>query len=527
MLGAGHGGETMNGRVPGKVRNMAGRAAAVLRRAGMLLCGVMPVFFARVGDGVAALWRRILALPASKKSLRLRLSVFFSLFMLAAWLAAAFFTWQICRGYIDEFFDSQQMVVAKTLSVADIAAEPGNIPKLKDMLPKVDKRAVGRLEDEAIGFAVFSSDGKRLLTDGKKGRRFVFEGSRRGFVNAPLHDDDDVWRILWLPSADGRKVIAVGQELDYRRDMALEMLAGQILPWLVLLPVLLAGLFILLTRELAPLRAMASELQARRPEDSSPLDTMRLPLEVLPMADALNGFFARTKAMLTRERSFLSDAAHELRTPLAGLRIQAQVAAQPGMDEETRREALSFLRQGIDRCSRLMEQLLALSRLEASAVPFRPESSSGETVNWASLLEEYLPSYRARLEANGIRLESQLATLNAAVPGNSGLLSMLLRNILENAAAYTPEGGLIRVSLERGSLAVQNDCRPLPEEYVARLGERFFRPPGQDKAGSGLGISIVMRIAALHGFRLDIRTEKNAPGFSSSSFLVRLNWTER
>ena len=509
--------------VPDGFSGMFGRLAGMLGRAAVRLCGAMPGLFHHARTLASALWQRVLTLPVSKKSLRLRLSVFFSLFMVTAWLAAAFFAWQICRDYIDEFFDSQQMVVAGALAGADVSGEPGNLPGLRDMLPGVDKHARGSLEEEAIGFALFSPDGKKLLTDGEKGRRFSFEPSRRGFVNAPLHDDDDIWRILWMNSRDGRHVVAVGQELDYRRDMALEMLAGQILPWLVLLPVLLAGLFILLTRELAPLHAMASELCSRRPEDSSPLDTGRLPSEVLPMADALNGFFARTKAMLTRERSFLSDAAHELRTPLAGLRIQAQVAAQPVMEEQTRREALFFLRQGIDRCSRLMEQLLALSRLEHAA-----DASGGalaeSTVNWASLLEEVLPAYRLRLEESGIRLESQLVTLNAEVRGNSGLLSMLLRNVLENAASYTPEGGLVRVTLERESLVVQNDCPALPEEYVARLGERFFRPPGQDKSGSGLGISIIKRIAALHDFRLDVRILQDSPGFSSSSFCVSLFW---
>ena len=510
-------------RMADRFSGISGRLAGTLERAVRRLYRSMPGLFRCARSAAFALWRRVLALPVSKKSLRMRLSVFFSLFMAAAWLTAAFFSWQTCREYIDEFFDSQQMVVAKALAVADVSGDLGAMPSLKELLPGADKHAVGSLEEEAIGFALFSPDGKRLLTDGKKGRRFAYEPVRRGFVNAPLYDDDDIWRILWVNSRDGRHVIAVGQELDYRTDMALEMLEGQILPWLILLPVLLAGLFVLLTRELAPLHALASELRSHRPEDASLLDTARLPSEVLPMAESLNGFFARTNAMLTRERSFLSDAAHELRTPLAGLRLQAQVAAQPGVDDQTRREALFFLRQGIDRCSRLMEQLLALSRLESSAD--NAHGPLAETVvNWASLLQEALPAYRTRLEESGLHLESQLVTLSAEVRGNPGLLSMLLRNVLENAASYTPDGGLVRVTLERESLVVQNDCRPLPEEYAARLGERFFRPPGQDRAGSGLGLSIIMRIAALHGFRLEVRTEKDAPGFSHDSFRVSLYW---
>lgn len=503
-----------------------GRAGNAMLRVAEAAAKAIPGLLLSLFRMPAALWQRILSLPVSRKSLRLRLSLFFSLFMLAAWLAAALFSWQTCRSYIDEFFDSQQMLVARTLAVADISRAPEELPRIGDMLPGVKKHAFGELEDEAIAFAIFSPQGERLLTDGKKGRRFLFEPSRRGFIDAPLRDDDDTWRILWMNSSDGRHIIAVGQELEYRSDMALEMLEGQLLPWLILLPVLLAGLFILLTRELAPLRSMAAGLRTRDPEDTSTLDLNRLPSEVLPMAESLNGFFTRTKDMLTRERSFISDAAHELRTPLAGLRIQAQVAAQPGMDAETRKEALSFLRQGIDRCSRLIDQLLALSRLEASTMP--GNKSSGDlprsSVVWSDLLAEYLPAYSQRLEKAGLRLESQMSSLSAGVQGNAALLSMLLRNLLENAAAYTPEGGLVRVTLEHGTLTVQNDCACLPEEYVARLGERFFRPPGQEKSGSGLGISIVRRIAAIHGFRLYIGMEKNVPGFSSCSFKATLSW---
>lgn len=483
--------------------------------------------FFRIGNAVRGLWNRLLSQPASRRSLRLRLSLFFSLFMLASWLAAALFTWQTCRDYINEFFDSQQMVVAKTLAVADLTRAPKKIPKLGDMMPGVKKHGFGQQEEDAIAFAVFSPDGRRLLADGKKGGRFPFEPSRRGFINEPLRNDDDAWRILWINSRDGKYVIAVGQELEYRSDMALEMLGGQMLPWLILLPVLLGGLFLLLTRELAPLRSMAADLQSRQPEDDTPLDLQKLPSEVLPMAQSLNGFFARTGEMLTRERSFISDAAHELRTPLAGLRIQAQVAAQPGMNPETRNEALAFLRQGIDRCSRLIDQLLALSRLEASHGSGSSGSIDGlalSTVSWNELLAQALPSYGPRLEQAGIHLESRMASLSASVEGNKALLAMLLRNLLENATAYATEGGLIRITLEQRSLTVQNDCACLPEESVKRLGERFFRPPGQEKTGSGLGLSIVRRIAAIHGFRLSIGMENHAPGFSDCSFKVTLSW---
>ena len=483
-----------------------------------------PGLFLYLRDLILKGWKRILGLPASQKSLRLRLSIFFSLFMLMAWLAAAFFAWQTCRDYIDEFFDSQQMAMAGTLSVADVTRSPEQLPRVTDMLPGVDKHNFGELESDAIAFAIFSPDGQLLLANGDKGKDFIFDPSRRGFTDSAIKNDDDIWRILWMNSRDGHYVIAVGQELEYRQDMALEMLEGQLVPWLILVPVLLAGLFILLTRELAPLRSMAGDLRSRTPEDTTPLPLKRLPSEVLPMAESLNGFFLRTREMLTRERSFISNAAHELRTPLAGLRIQAQVAAQPGIDQDSRTDALAFLRQGIDRCARLIDQLLALSRLEASSGTDSPLLKNFSPVSWTNLLETFLPEYQARIDHSKIRLESHLSTLEATVQGNPTLLSMLLRNVLENAAAYTPEGGLIRITLEQHRLVVQNDSDCLPDDQFSRLGERFFRPPGQTKTGSGLGLSIIGRIASIHGFRLAIEQEKNAPGFSPCSFKVSLTW---
>ena len=181
---------------PAPIRTLFGKTGRLCASAAARAARMAPGLFFRVRRLAARLWTRILSLPVSHKSLRLRLSLFFSLFLLTAWLAAALFTWQTCREYINEFFDSQQMLVARTLAVADVTRAPDELPRVDDMLPGVKKHALGELEDEAIAFAIFSTDGQRLLADGKKGQRFPFEPSRRGFVDEPLRGDDDVWRIL-------------------------------------------------------------------------------------------------------------------------------------------------------------------------------------------------------------------------------------------------------------------------------------------------------------------------------------------
>lgn len=513
---------------PGAKRPCSRAARAVLAGMRKGLDG-MDRLFAR---GLPRLRQAMEGRPGERtgiKSLRLRLSLFFSLFLAAAWLTAAVFAWKECREYIDEFFDTQQMLFAKQLATADFSDAVTSLPRNKQVMPGVKKKSLGNQEDEALGFAVFTREGERILTDGEKGGRFPFEARAKGFSNVRLTGKKDVWRIVRLNSTDGRHVIAVGQELEYRHDMAFDLLGKQIMPWLLLLPVLLIGLFMLLSRELAPLHAIADELRARNPESTAPLDVSKAPSEVLPMVDALNGFFSRTNAMLARERSFISDAAHELRTPLTGLRIQAQVAARRETPPAARQEALGFLRQGIDRCARLVDQLLVLSRLEALRDPdagpeYRPAGLSSGPVAWAAVLEEFMEEYRPRAEARGITISSRVVSFDAATQGYPALASMMLRNLFENALNYTPEHGHIQVTLEHDRLVVRNTCADLPDEYASRLGERFFRPPGQEEPGSGLGLSIVKRIAELHRFTVAIRTLRSTPE-TPGSFEASVVWS--
>lgn len=512
-----------------------GRLAA----AGVKIIPLSRIAIEKIGEGVVQgrkFLRRAREVrhnkPAVGKSLRLRLVVFFSIFLAVAWLIAAVSAWKEAKGHIDEFFDTQQMVFAKTLATIDFSGDVGALPRNKTAFPGISKKLLGAQEDDALGFAVFTLTGKRTATDGKKGRRFTFDPNAKGFSNTSLAGKKDVWRIVRLNSADGKHIVAVGQEMEYRQKMALDMLGKQILPWLLLLPILVCGFIALLSRELAPLRAMAKQLRARSPEDATLLNTDKIPSEAMPMAESLNSFIFRTNVMLARERSFVSDAAHELRTPLAGLRVQAQVASQEGIAPNVREEALQFLRLGIDRCSRMIEQLLALSRLEAQTETTTDGKAlvPGLTpcrVEWAALLDEALQECRPKLDMKQIRLDCRITSLNAASQGRPTLIAMMVRNLLDNAANYAPCGGHIRVRLEKQRLRIENDAIKLPKEYAARLGERFFRPPGQEETGSGLGLSIVKRIAEIHAFALVVETLETAENPDEwTTFRVDVSWRQ-
>ncbi|TXE51560.1 two-component system sensor histidine kinase QseC [Serratia bockelmannii] len=442
-------------------------------------------------------------------SLRLRLILIFSLLALLTWSTASMVAWVMSRNTINEVFDTQQMLFAKRLATAnlgDLLADESarSLPKTKKLVHH-GKR--GEQDDDALAFAIFDRDGKMLLNDGENGADFLFDGEREGFTDGERKGDDDSWRLVWLTSPDGRYRIVVGQEWDYRRDMALGMVTGQLVPWLATLPVLMLLIALMVGRELRPLRAVAAGLRRRAPDDATPLDARQVPTEVRPLVDALNALFSRINALLVRERRFTSDAAHELRSPLAALRVQTEVVQLAGDDAPMREHALDNLTVGIDRATRLVDQLLTLSRLDSLS-----DLAELAPIDWNDLVTMTLAEQDRQAHAAGVTLRYEHRGTPPPRQGETLLLSLLLRNLLDNAVRYTPQGGVVTVTLSERSLTVEDDGPGVTAEHLARLGERFYRPPGQEQTGSGLGLSIVQRIAGLHGLQISF-ANRSAGGF--------------
>ncbi len=442
-------------------------------------------------------------------SLRLRLILIFSLLALLTWSTASVVAWVMSRNTINEVFDTQQMLFAKRLATANLGGlladeSARSLPKTKKLVHH-GKR--GEQDDDALAFAIFDRDGKMLLNDGENGADFLFDGEREGFTDGERKGDDDSWRLVWLTSPDGRYRIVVGQEWDYRRDMALGMVTGQLVPWLATLPVLMLLIALMVGRELRPLRAVAAGLRRRAPDDATPLDARQVPTEVRPLVDALNALFARINALLVRERRFTSDAAHELRSPLAALRVQTEVVQLAGDDAPMREHALDNLTVGIDRATRLVDQLLTLSRLDSLS-----DLAELAPIDWNDLVTMTLAEQDRQAHAAGVTLRYEHRGTPPPRQGETLLLSLLLRNLLDNAVRYTPQGGVVTVTLSERSLTVEDDGPGVTAEHLARLGERFYRPPGQEQTGSGLGLSIVQRIAGLHGLQISF-ANRSAGGF--------------
>ena len=430
------------------------------------------------------------------RSLQARLMLVLLLIVPATWLAASAAAVWLAQREVDELFDTQMAQFARQLLAIDVhGMRPDDPPKLKHLLAGADK---GRMDNDDMGLAIWDAQGRQVLCDGR-GRRFDYEPARRGFHDFIGHDHHHDWRLLYLPAPDGSRMVAVGQKLGLRQEMVWSVVKAQLLPWMVGLPLMLLAILFALRRELAPFRRLADAIAARAPDDNSPAPD-EVPLEVRPLVRALNALFVRIGRMLEHERRFTADAAHELRTPLAALRVQAEVLALTP-DEGGRRHALSQLQLGIERAGRLVEQLLALSRLDPLQNP-----RQREPVDWGRLAEGLMAELAASADGVEWRLDWRCAPEKALpLAGDATLVGLMLRNLLENACRYGPADGAVELRLEADAVSVLDRGPGIAPEWLERVRERFFRPPGQEQPGSGLGLSIVERIAELHGLRLVLR----------------------
>lgn len=441
-----------------------------------------------------------------KNSLGRRLLLGLSLATLLIWSVASISVWQFAKADANEVFDAQQVLLAKRLAASDLK----NLLKSGDF-PRggfnADKR---HYDDDALAFAIFTAKGERVLSDGDNGDNFIFE-DKIGFSEGAIVDDDDSWRIFWQPAANGNLRIAVGQEMEYREEMVGKLVFGQLGVWLLGLPVLLLVTFYLIRQALLPINQLSKELANRKASDLSRLDSASLPQEIQPLVTGFNQFLVRTEALLARERQFISDAAHELRSPLAGLRIQTEVAQLAGENAEMRETALQHLTQGIDRATLLVEQLLMLSRLE-----HQQNLENQENIDWAELLQS-LVAERERLAApKHIKLSLSMESVPKTALGQVLLLQQMVGNLIDNAIKYCPEGSEIRVILATDKLIVADNGNGVAPAHLKHLGQRFYRLAGQNEKGSGLGLSIVKRIAALHQYHVyleNIETNGQICGF--------------
>jgi signal transduction histidine kinase len=352
------------------------------------------------------------------------------------------------------------------------------------------------LADEQLDFVVqiWSVDGRSIYAT--RAHNALPSRALLGF--ADIEVEGQTWRTFSV--ATPTRVIQVAQPRQIRKRLAADAAWHSVLPLLFLTPLLALAGWWLSALTLAPLRRVAGQL-SQRSQLVQPLPAQGLPDEIAPLVSALNGLLQRLGETMDNQRAFVSDAAHELRSPLTALKLQLEALKRAG-DDEQRRQAQAMLGSGIERAVRIVEQLLVLARSEpgAPAGPMEP-LDLGELVRQA--VADTVPYAVSRGSEFDLQADDEVKVL-----GDRSALPLLVRNLVDNAVRYSPHGARIelRVFAGQGAPVLQvDDSGPgIPADERARVFDRFYRSASAGEEGSGLGLAIVRSVAARHGAEVSL-----------------------
>lgn len=438
-----------------------------------------------------------------KPSLRLRLLALLLTTVLLTWAAAALFAWRDARDEIGEMLDAQLAQSAGL--IASQLVRPVGDPAVVT-LPRKDKN------DDEIAFQVWdSSNTLRLRSANAPETRL--SGTVEGYSDAAVAGGG--WRLFSHWDEGGKYLVQVGERHELREELA-EIIASHLMyPMLIALPILALLIWFAIGLGLTPLGRLTAEIGQRAPGNLATLDETGAPREMLPLLVAINRLFVRLAASIEQERRFTADAAHELRTPLAAIKVHAQVASG-AQDSAERERSLAQIVSGANRAAHLLEQLLTLARLDPQIVLTQTQM---QAVSLSALAAECIADQMAAAAAKNVEI-SLVAKDDGLIAGDPSLLRILLRNLLDNGVRYTQPGGEIELTVlrEEGAaiLRVIDNGPGLPKSEHARIFERFYRVLGTGEEGSGLGLSIVKRIADLHRASIELAGGPGGLGLSVS-----------
>lgn len=326
------------------------------------------------------------------------------------------------------------------------------------------------------------------------------------------------FRVLVRTTVSGERIV-VAQEADVRDKEARESAWRSLLPFLILFPVLLLVVGDLVRKLFRPIAILSDEIDQREERELHPIDENHLPSEIRPFVVAINRLLVRVAQSMEAQRRFIADAAHELRSPMTALSLQAERLSAIEMSAAAR-ERLLPLSRGIERSRKLVDQLLALAAAQSSSE--RPQTSVSVHEVYRRVLEDLMPLAERRDIDIGVE-----SFEDVKIAGNETDLLILVRNLVDNAIRYTPVGGRVDLVVESASEAVTLEFRDsgpgISEEEQLRVFNPFYRSLGTDEAGSGLGLSIVKTIADRMGarIRLSFSDETNKRGLCVSVWLKR------
>ena len=367
----------------------------------------------------------------------------------------------------------------------------------------LDQREFGSYSRQ-LSCQIWSLDGRLIGRSGQApAQPLALSGS--GFSERQV--EGATWRVYSLIDRDRGIRVVVGDNLTVRQRLISNIMSGLLVPFIAAVIGLSLLIWAAVDRGLSPLRAVTRQLRRRDPSDFRPLGIDLADQELLPVIGAIDGLFGRLAKLRESERHFIASAAHELQTPLAGLRTHAQIALK-ATEGPTRETSLLRIQSSVDRTSRLVQQLLELAREEA-VVDVQASSWTRLSNVVSSLGEELAP----QLERLGIGLRCSETARFSEVLINEVSLTLALRNLVDNAIQHSPSGGIVEIDFQtvdhESRIMVLDRGRGINVDEIDRVKDRFVRGSRAMGQGSGLGLSIVELVISRTGGRLDL---SNRPG---------------
>ena len=414
-------------------------------------------------------------------------------------LIAAFSIFQMSRDEANELFDYELRTVA--LSLPANFGDAGASSATPDFGGISDDRLVIDIWDQQGNLSYQSIKGLTL-------KRYP-----KGYRT--IERDEYSWRVFGVHQGD--RFVQVAQPISVRDDLAIHLASRTLWPLWVFIPVTIVLVLFVVSRGLEPIRGLSRVLSARTSDSLDPVQVDgTLPIEIEPLVDELNGLLHRLSVASQAQRTFVADAAHELRSPLAALKLQLQVAAREGT-LVAQDHTLEHIEQRLNRVIHLVQQLLTLAREDA------PGSLAAASVSLRRLAEQAVGDLSLLAEAKEIDLglECKGGTQpddRYVVIAEGRALTTLLNNLIDNAIRYTPRGGTVDVVLLREpagiTLEVSDSGPGIPQEERRRVFDRFFRGADAQEQGSGLGLAIASKIVERHHARLTLENHAARPGLA-------------
>ncbi|HDZ74930.1 MAG TPA: two-component sensor histidine kinase [Aurantimonas coralicida] len=439
------------------------------------------------------------------RSLKGRLFIILVVMTGLVWLSATAWIYLNTRAEVERVLDARLMEAARMVSslidsqeidVATATLEPPAIA--------VDPRSP---YERQLTCQIWSLTGSLIgRSDGAPNQRLSDHAD--GFAERVI--DGRAWRVYAVTNTKLGVQVLVGDNLDIRARLVRDVVKGLLLPMVPIVPTLAALIWFGVGRGMRPLDRLAAGLAQREAENLHPIAADHAATEIRPVVAALNGLFGRVQEARERERHFLTYAAHELRTPLAGLKTQAEISLKTDQ-EAVRTAALKQIVTAVDRTSRLVRQLLETAEAEAAAA-----SARSGTIRLSRFLRETVADQAGRIEATGGRLVFDASLDGIEIVSKEILLALAVRNLVENAVNHSPQGGavVLRWSPEN-AIVVEDEGAGMPPGEIERATDRFFRGANRSPVGSGLGLSIAKLCAEKLGGELEL-TNRAPRGFRAA-----------